>query len=350
MSKFRSLKKKLLAGLCAFASGVSGASAAPNGFLNVIDICNTKDGNLNYTDGNLRKFRGVFSRYFGKIVGNGNNDDKYRVYMKKGYNIVTFSVSVQNTAKNVYDNQITLSVPEEFVVARLGIDGVGIAKLGSINTANEFLDLGVPAETGSVNNSVMCTVRCKLLKIFFNDILGFNFNFYDEAKGNFGDKYAPRDDCHPNLQGCMDWYFNNKFFPNRENVNLEDNKMWGLFTENVWPNGNYGGSLYYRTYHVNHVKPAPKGVWQKVGMGVLGVGTAGGIGYALFDNLIRRPKEKEVLNRYRKLAEDKAENLVRETEVKKVLKKAKGNGASRRRQGVKKAYKPRKGAAGVARI
>ena len=385
MSKFRSLKKKLLAVLCAFASGVSGASADLGDKCdgnNVLDVeakelRSSKSFQANEI-GDLEKFViGILGLDNWHVIGKGNlyigNNCKLfgsiqirAVKNKEGSSngMLEFRLFISDSKIGGGCDMFKVQIPIEFVVDKLNIK------------SHERCFKYINTEWFIFN------YKAHLIDIIFKDILNLQDGRYEYSIGCYNFKFTKSleyelldvDEFVPNfidqlmykgglLEDC--WEFKNG------NFRLDEPKIWRKLTSKVKPGDNDSGSDYYKTYK-NGLGPVLKeereerekrqkeeeekrkreeerkeeeerqkeeaerkermsrmSRWLKAGMGVLGVGTAGGIGYVLFDDLIRRPKEKEVLDR--KLAEDKAENLVRETEVegKKASKKAKGNGASK---------------------
>ena len=395
MSKFRSLKKKLLAALCAFASGVSGVSAK----------LGDRVGRYLYLDVNLENFIG-YVNYGGALGVDGYSDlEKWllefdgpdckfeygeggkrfgiAVHSVKEAGMICFSLRhcIFGDGGDVR-SLLSFCVPVGFVAERLwGADDSRLLTKQSIGWYS-FVELSKLEEKGKIKREEACSVfEIRLLEIFFRDILGYDYKFYDVAKG-YVDKDATissiGDDNHPGFGGCMSLLSDElhkdggvfgkgvlrfsefKYYMSGGGFDFDEPEIWRRLTANIDKCNGGRGSLYYQKYHVGLDN------WLKAGMGVLGIGAAGGIGYALFDNLIRRPKEneeysgmkqrllqlgaleqwleqeREILDRYRKFTSGKPvyKDLIKKSEGKEALKKAKGNGASKgKTRQIKKASK-----------
>ncbi len=363
MSNVVSFKKKLLASLCAFASGVGGASAVmpsvPAGPDDVLLAPLTRGYDpyksvfklqLDNNEKSLLDAIKKLANYGGQSYAYGyfsfifNLSTKFQsiardmsLGVRFGGDRVTFAIWMR-TSKASTNNEVILkfSVDTAYIAKKLSeraqsnADGnikLSVSESGypsvndsEVRSSNDFLTKG-----GNV-------LKCMIMNILFNDILGFDFKFYsDQSNAEYNPESALGNDNHPDIKGCWEYFIEKELIPLIDGVNVDGefdegaalatraenddgfgvdrngifNKFFGDGSKFKTRNNVEGspGSDYYRSvYGVLNPAPATTPPAQvklqmstkaKVGMWILGMSNIGAVSTAAYlakKHLVDSPK------------------------------------------------------------
>lgn len=355
MSRILGLKKKLLAGLCAFASGAGGASAVTSsvipGVCGMLELARFTNGyrlgssvfalpldgsvigmsnamrHLNNGDGTYEE-----AGYFSTLVFSKLHGGEFRnmaAGVRLGGEKVNFHILMQKSkaSDNKWDTIFAFAIETEYVIKRLNELLGDDCKISCDGNDLKVGD-GVVKNDRAALNAKDGVLKAALMNIMFKYVLGFDFTFYSSASSGYVPENQLTSGNHPDLAGCWEIFvkvliklldgdgdFNaetalvtrveniDEFLADRVRIADKFIGSGSLFRNCVNATGDVRGSDYFRAaWHVPAADLPTQQIVQKMttgqkaGMGILTATTLAGAAGAIQlakTKLIDIPKTKE---------------------------------------------------------